>query len=839
MNETTNTPGKATASGGSAAVPIKKRLHRAKVPANLIAIPEKLRAMRRWVVWDYIDYGDSKPRKVPVAPGKNHGLSWNVSTAWRTFDEVIREAQQRGGLGIGFVFDEGDGINAVDLDDAYGDDGNLKPWAQEIASRYGHTYCERTPSGRGVHFIGYGDRVLGDKNHDMVPEVGAIERYSQDRWFTFTGDVIHDRPVNDVCEAMAWLAETYFGGATDVGNILMVATPSDDPEFDTELARVCVEHLSDQRASGAEDWRRVGYALKATSETLLPVWLEFSRRWPGCSDQECHDRWQRFRSKSTVGTLVQMAGEDSGRSSIELRDDARERLGRPAWQPASCVAAQLPTMKATAAVVASAIDEEPHSGAADLARPHTLTDVGLGRRLAKRIRGRLTYVRERDSWSHWDGTRWAEKAEHIAQHHAKRMHDDLWDDLASLSHAERTPAVVKFVQDSGTRARITAAMWAAQSESGINTSQSDYDTHTWLLNVRNGVIDLRSGELVPHDPRLRITQLAAVEYQPDAHSELWDRFIRDVTCGDDEIAEFLQQAFGLALTGDVTDEVLVCHNGAGCNGKSSALEAVGKMLGDYAAVAPPGLFTARKFDSHPTEIAGLRGKRFVTAIEQEGNRALRESLIKQMTGGDTIRTRGMREDFWEMLPTWHIHIAYNTAPRLTGTDDGIRRRLRVVPWNASFQGSPDLTVKERLTSEAERAGILNWCMEGLRKRLASGRLYSPEAVMIATGEYIDDEDLIGRFIAERTEAEPGHMVEVREMLRAFREWMQADGSPRHVVEGFTANALGRELARRGYRKMRPDSGLHRKQTVVAGLRLANTHDDLPGYHNEAWAAFSE
>jgi len=497
-----------------------------------------------------------------------------------------------------------------------------------------------------------------------------------------------------------------------------------------------------------------------------------------------------------------------------------------------------PMQKATAAVVASAIDEIPHSGAADLARPHTLTDVGLGRRLAKMIRGRMAYIRERNTWSHWDGTRWADNAEHIGHFHAKRLHDELWGELATLSHTERLPAVVKFVQDSGTRARITAAMWAAQSENGITTSQSDYDTHPWLLNVRNGVIDLRSGELRPHDPRLRITQIAAVEYQPDARSELWARFIRDVTCGDDEIAEFLQQAFGLALTGDVSDEVLVCHNGAGCNGKSTALEAVGKMLGEYAAVAPPGLFTARKFDSHPTEIAGLRGKRFVTAIEQEGNRALRESLIKQMTGGDTIRTRGMREDFWEMQPTWHIHIAYNTAPRLTGTDDGIRRRLRVVPWNASFQGSPDLTIKERLTSEAERAGILNWCIEGLRKRLAGGRLYSPEAVMIATEEYIDDEDLIGRFIAERTEGDPAHMIEVREMLRAFREWMQADGCPRHVVEGYTANALGRELARRGYRKMRPDSGLHRKQTVVMGLRLANTHDDLPGYHDESWAAFN-
>lgn len=312
------------------------RLRRATLPANPAAIPTELRTLRRWVVWDYLDYRDGrKPRKVPLAPGTDRGLNWNVSTAWRTFDEVVREARDRGGLGVGFVFDEGDGINAVDLDDAYNDDGDLKPWAQEIVSRYAHTYAERTPSGRGLHFIGYGDRVIGNKSHDVVPDADAIERYSQDRWFTFTGDVIHDQPVNDVREAMAWLAETYFGGVTDATSAPTAAMPSDDPEFDSELARVCVENLSDQRAYGAEDWRRVGYALKGTSESLLPVWLEFSRRWPECSDDECHDRWRRFRTRSTVGTLVQMAVEDSGQSAINLRDTARQRLGRPAWRPTS------------------------------------------------------------------------------------------------------------------------------------------------------------------------------------------------------------------------------------------------------------------------------------------------------------------------------------------------------------------------------------------------------------------------------------------------------------------------------------------------------------------------
>jgi len=476
--------------------------------------------------------------------------------------------------------------------------------------------------------------------------------------------------------------------------------------------------------------------------------------------------------------------------------------------------------KTVQAIVLDASAGDAFSGGTDLLRPSTYGDVGLSRRLAKTIRGRLAFVRERQMWVAYDGKRWAQKADHIAIQECKRLHDELWRELPEVPPEQRMDAVY-FVKGTSTKRCIDAVVNLARSEPGINVSQDDFDAHPWLLNVQNGVLDLRSGELLPHDPGLRLTQMADVAYDPDARSELWERFIRDVTCGEEEIANFLQQSFGLALTGDVSDEVLICHNGGGCNGKSTALEAVGKMLGDYAGVAPPGLFAARSFDAHPTEIAALHLKRYVTAIEQEGNRALRESLVKSLTGGDTIRTRRMREDFWEMRPTWHIHIAYNRAPRLTGTDDGIRRRLRVVPWGASFKDRPDLTVKERLTGPDERPGILAWCLEGLRRRLAVGRLESPPAVMLATDEYIDDEDLIGRFIAERCTENAREEAEIRSMYAAFRAWMIEEGTPRHVVDTYTVNALGRELARRGFRKRRPDTGVYRKRTVYVGLSVSS------------------
>jgi P4 family phage/plasmid primase-like protien len=516
--------------------------------------------------------------------------------------------------------------------------------------------------------------------------------------------------------------------------------------------------------------------------------------------------------------------------------DLERQIANAYAQPRAPGYESRPSEKNATAVVESATADDPHSGGLDLARPHTLTDIGAGRRLAREVRGRLVYVRERGMWAAWDGTRYIENSEHVAQQYAKRQHDQLWRELSEVDERSRQ-AAGKYVLESGHNARITACVMQARTEPGINVSQSDFDTHPWLLNVANGVVDLRSGDLLPHDAKYMITQLAAVEYQPGATSALWQRFIADVTQGNPELIEFLQQACGLALTGEVSDEVLICHQGGGCNGKSTFLEALAAMLGDYAATAPPGLFTARRTETHPTELAYLHGKRLVTAIEQEANRSLRESLVKTLTGGDTITCRRMREDFWQMKPTWHLHIAYNSAPRLTGTDDGIRRRLRVVPWEASFKGSPDLTIKQRLLGEAERPGILNWCLDGLRRRLAAGRLYSPEAVMLATSDYIDDEDLIGRFLADRTERDAGPGVELRALLQALRGYLSADGTPRYVVDQFTGNAVARELCRRGYRKVRPDSGIHRKQTMITGIRLVDTAIDDPHHIDEEWVSF--
>jgi KaiC/GvpD/RAD55 family RecA-like ATPase len=293
---------------------------------DVTPIPPRLRLIPRWIVWDYMDYGDGKkPRKVPLHPDRDHGINYNDPSAWRTFEDVMSECCKRDGVGIGFVFSTADDIVGVDLDDAYSEDGRLKQWAREVVKAFQGCYCEQTPSGRGLHILGHGGQITGRSRVEL--EDGGIERYSENRWFTFTGESVSDGDLRDMTVGLHWLADTFFGGREDTKPPAPVAARSDaDEAYDKALARVCLEHISSVRAHQGDDWRSVGYACKGTSEELLEDWIQWSSNWPGFDRGECLDRWSRFDSRSGVGTLVHMATKDSGLSSAVLRDRARRRV---------------------------------------------------------------------------------------------------------------------------------------------------------------------------------------------------------------------------------------------------------------------------------------------------------------------------------------------------------------------------------------------------------------------------------------------------------------------------------------------------------------------------------
>lgn len=305
------------------------RLRTAEPPLSPNFIPIELRNIPRWICWDFVDYGDGKkPRKVPIVAGGDYGCNYNDPSAWRTFPSVMKEATDRGGLGVGFVFSESDRVVGVDLDNCYDEQGWLKPWGRDISNKFKGAFCETTPSGLGLHFIGLSGQIDGRTRVELPNDNGGIERYSENRWFTFTGNPAREGGLVDISDAMQWLENQFFGRSSRQQS--SAASYEADVELDIELARVCLEHIGRSRATTGDDWRAVGYACKGTSESLRDDWIKWSAQWPEYSFDECVDRWSRFDSRSGVGTLVYMATCDSGCSSKTLRQEAADRLGRVA-----------------------------------------------------------------------------------------------------------------------------------------------------------------------------------------------------------------------------------------------------------------------------------------------------------------------------------------------------------------------------------------------------------------------------------------------------------------------------------------------------------------------------
>ena len=265
-----------------------------------------------------------------------------------------------------------------------------------------------------------------------------------------------------------------------------------------------------------------------------------------------------------------------------------------------------------------------------------------------------------------------------------------------------------------------------------------------------GTVDLRTGAVREASPKDYITKNTAVAPAATPYCPLWMRFLDEVTGGDAELICFLQQMAGYALTGDTCEHALMFIYGAGGNGKSVFLNAITGILADYAATAPMDSFTASPGDRHPTDLAMLRGARLVTASETEEGRPWAEARIKQMTGGDRITARFMRQDNFTFIPQLKLIIVGNHKPVLHNVDDAARRRFNIIPF-VRKPAAPDPDLEAKL--KAEGPGILRWMIEGCLDWQRHG-LQRPTAVCAATEEYFADQDVMAQWLADACDVEP-------------------------------------------------------------------------------------
>lgn len=466
------------------------------------------------------------------------------------------------------------------------------------------------------------------------------------------------------------------------------------------------------------------------------------------------------------------------------------------------------------------------------------TDSGNAERLADRHGVDLKYCAKLNGWHVWDGQRWqldetgevirraletvreyGKQAEKLLKEktEAAEKETDLKKQAELADEVKAAEAMVKFARQSENRARLEAMATLAQAQPGIPALPDDFDSDPWLLNVANGTLDLRTGELQEHRREDMITKLAPVEYDPAAKCPRWETFLHEVMDGDGEMIRYLQKAVGYSMTGDTGEQVLFFLYGTGANGKSVFLNVIQELLGDYAQQAPTSLLMAKQNDNIPNDVAGLKGARFVATIETEDGKRLAENLVKQLTGGDPVRARFLRQEYFQFKPECKLWLASNHKPLIRGSDYGIWRRIHLVPFTVTI---PPEKRDRRLTDKlrAELPGILRWAVDGLRKWLEEG-LNPPLKVQAATEEYREDMDSIGAFLAECCVIDPTAKAPVKTLYETYVRWCQENGEP-----PMKQRMLSKRLKERGFRQDKSTGG--RMAWYGLGVSTAYTGRDF-------------
>lgn len=428
-----------------------------------------------------------------------------------------------------------------------------------------------------------------------------------------------------------------------------------------------------------------------------------------------------------------------------------------------------------------------HDGALDI-RPIKFSDESLALQFTERHASHLRYCAAWGKWLIWDGTRWAPDA---------TLHTL---DLARQECRVASAEALKTVPDNSKKriaakvasfGVVAAVVRLARADRRHATVPEDWDRDTWLLNTPGGILDLRSGDLQPHDLQTYCTKITGAE--PAGECPTWRKFLNDVTGGDGELQGYLQRVAGYCLTGSIREHAVFFAHGSGGNGKSVFLSTIAAVMGHYAITASMDVFVASKGDRHPTEVAMLRGARLVTAFETEQGRRWDEAKLKALTGGDPITARFMRQDFFTFKPQFKLFVVGNHRPAIRNVDPAMRRRLHLIPFTTKI-AMPDEDLPEKL--RAESPAILAWMVQGCLDWQRQG-LYPPQAVIDATAEYFETEDAFGRWIEERCSTDSSATVTTANLFADWREWANEVGE----FVG-TEKRLAQTLKQRGYERWR-------------------------------------
>lgn len=451
-------------------------------------------------------------------------------------------------------------------------------------------------------------------------------------------------------------------------------------------------------------------------------------------------------------------------------------------------------------------------------RQETLTDLGNAERLIRHHGDKIAYIPEYKKWTAWNDSRWSldlpSGIHPLAVHTVKGMVEE----ALTLPDEQRT-ALIRHSLKSQSAGALSAMIEIASKLKGVPIRVSSLDSNRYLLNVLNGTVDLKIGLHRAANREDYITKQAPVEYDASATCPLWLAFLHRIMAGNEDLIAFLRRAIGYSLTGDTGEQCFFFLHGHGANGKSTLLNTICALLGDYAMQAPAEILMASNDRGPKNDVARLNGPRFVATSETEDNQKFAESAIKQMTGSDTIAARFLYCETFEFKPQFKIWLGANHRPIVRGVDEAIWRRIHLIPFNVTIPTAErDKHLEAKLIKELP--GILNWALAGC-KEWQEGGLQPPAEVQAAVKEYRNDMDQFGQWFDESCVKAPegkeqSIKTRVSELYQSYQWWTEDN-------TGWTMNQtrFGRTLAERGFTKVSTYRG-----AVYEGIGL-RTKKDYP------------
>lgn len=420
-----------------------------------------------------------------------------------------------------------------------------------------------------------------------------------------------------------------------------------------------------------------------------------------------------------------------------------------------------------------------------------ITEGAVSDAFTREHRDRLRFDHHAGKWFLWDGTRWRREETKLAYRWAHQKAKTL---AANTDNA-------KAILGAGKAAFAAGVERLAQADRAFAVTSEIWDADPFLLGTPGGTVDLRTGNVRPATRKDYITKLTAVAPADTPDCPRWLAFLNEATRGNAGLIRFLQQWCGYSLTGSILEHALLFLHGNGGNGKGVWLNTVSHIMADYCRTAAMDTFTASKNDRHPTDLAALKGARMVCASETEEGRAWSEVRIKQLTGGDRIAARFMRQDFFEFNPTFKLTVIGNHVPELHNVDDAARRRFNLAP----FTHKPpvvDKNLEEKL--RAEWPAILRWMIDGCLDWLANG-LIRPDVVTASTADYFSDQDLLAQWIeecCERTDEDGAPAKDtIASLIASWRNYAKSRGDEPGSSKGF-----GTAMRSRGFAPFRNQYG---------------------------------